>query len=207
MFARRFLLAVASALMVANSALPSRASAQSPMQDGSRTFVEKLADRAVATLTIKDITEQERARRFRALLTEAFDVPAIARFALGRYWREATEQQRAEYLRLFETMIVATYASRFGEYSSETIRLLDARIDDPKLVTVMSEVFKPGQAPARVDWRVMTDSGSYRVVDVVVEGISMSLTQRNDFAAVIQRTGGAVEGLLVALRDKTKQFE
>ncbi|MBM3572109.1 MAG: ABC transporter substrate-binding protein [Alphaproteobacteria bacterium] len=206
MIARRLLLAVLGSLAVVLCA-PVSAGAQSPMQDGARSFVDKLAEQAIAALTVKDIDDKERAQRFRKLLVDSFDVPAIARFALGRYWREATDPQKSEYLKLFEGMIIATYASRFGEYSGEVIKFTEARVDDPKLVTVLSEVSKPGNPVVRVDWRVLTESGKYRIVDVMVEGISMSLTQRNDFAAVIQRNGGTVDGLLVALRDKTKQFE
>jgi len=68
---------------------------------------------------------------------------------------------------------------------------------------VQSEVFKPGSQPARVDWRVRTAGGQPKIVDVVVEGVSMAVTQRSEFAAVIQRSGGRVAGLLTALRDKT----
>jgi phospholipid transport system substrate-binding protein len=208
MTTRRTLISATAGLLGLAAALSFPAAAQTPAQDGARKFVDTLAEKAVAALTVKDISEKERAQRFRTLLTEGFDVPAIGRFALGKYWREASEPQKTEYLKLFETMIVATYASRFGEYSGETIKMNEARIDDPRLITVLSEVVKPGNPPIRVDWRVLTDEGNkFRVVDVVVEGISMSLTQRNDFAAVIQRNGGTVDGLLVTLRDKTKQFE
>lgn len=208
MTTRRVTLLAAVGLLGLAVAAPLPAIAQTPAQDGARKFVDTLAEKAIAALTTKDISEKDRAQRFRALLVETFDVPAIGRFALGKYWREATEPQKTEYLKLFEAMVVATYASRFGEYSGEVIKLSDARVDDPRLITVLSEVVKPGNPAIRVDWRVLTDEGNkFRVVDVVVEGISMSLTQRNDFAAVIQRNGGTVDGLLVALRDKAKQFE
>ncbi|MSP89734.1 MAG: ABC transporter substrate-binding protein [Alphaproteobacteria bacterium] len=204
----RTIVFAAAALLGLAIALPLPVAAQTPVQDGARKFVDGLAEKAIAALTIKDISEKERAQRFRTLLVESFDVPAIGRFALGKYWREASELQKTEYLKLFEAMIVATYASSFGEYSGEAIKMKEARIDDPRLITVQSEVVKPGNPAIRVDWRVLTDEGSkFRVVDVVVEGISMSLTQRNDYAAVIQRNGGTVDGLLVALRDKAKRFE
>ena len=208
MTTRRTIVFAAAALFGLAIALPLPVAAQTPVQDGARKFVDGLAEKAIAALTLNEISEKDRAQRFRALLVDGFDVPAIGRFALGKYWREASEPQKTEYLKLFEAMIVATYASRFGEYSGETIKMNDARIDDPRLITVQSEVVKPGTPAIRVDWRVLTDdSAKFRIVDVVVEGISMSLTQRNDFAAVIQRNGGTVDGLLVALRDKTKQFE
>lgn len=208
MMKRRTIMFAAAGLLGLAVALPLPAVAQTPAQDGARKFVDTLAEKAIAALTVKDISAKERAQRFRTLLIEGFDVPAIGRFALGKYWREASEPQKTEFLKLFEVMVVATYASRFGEYSGEVIKMNEARIDDPRLITVQSEVVKPGNPAIRVDWRVLTDDGNkFRIVDVVVEGISMSLTQRNDFAAVIQRNGGTVDGLLVALRDKAKQFE
>ena len=80
-------------------------------------FIEQLADTAVAALTVNDITRVERVRRFRKLLNDHFDVKTIGRFVLGRYWRKASKDERAEFLSLFEDLIVDTYVDRFAKYS------------------------------------------------------------------------------------------
>lgn len=177
--------------------------ASAPANDGAQ-FVTNLAQRAVAELTTGDLPLDERVTRFRAMLTEAFDVPAIGRFVLGRYWRLATESERVEYLKLFEDLIVQTYANRFNDFSGAQLRVLQTRPGQDGEQIASIEAALPNKPPARFDVRMRREGAGFKIFDVVVEGISMSVTQRDDFAAVIQRNGGKVEGLLASLREKTK---
>jgi phospholipid transport system substrate-binding protein len=137
------------------------------------------------------------------LLREDFDVPGIARFVLGRYWNIATEQQRAEFVKLFEDYIALAYSTRLAEYTGETFKVVGSRPDaDGAIVT--SQILRPaGAAPVKLDWRVTGRDGAYKISDVAVDGISMAVTQRSEFASVIQHNGGQVQGLLTMLRDKT----
>lgn len=167
-------------------------------------FVSRLAERAIEGLTDKNVSLVERTQRFRHLLTEGFDVPQIGRFVLGRYWRVATEDERAEYLRLFEDFIVSNYATRFGEYAGENLKIGAATRTGEADITVSSELIRPNGAPVRVEWKVRQQDGGFKITDVAVEGVSMTITQRDDFSASIQRNGGKVEGLLTMLREKVR---
>jgi phospholipid transport system substrate-binding protein len=180
------------------------ASASAP--DGGK-FVSDLASRAVAELTTGEMAMSERVSRLRRMLTEAFDVPAIGRFVLGRYWRVASESERAEYLRLFENFIVQTYIHRFNDFAGAQLRVVQTRPGQDGEVIATLEAGLPGKQPARFDVRMRRDNSAFKIFDVVVEGISMSVTQRDDFSAVIQRNGGKVEGLLASLREKTKDVQ
>jgi phospholipid transport system substrate-binding protein len=205
---RRSLIIAATAALIAASCPaafaqgPSTA-ASAAVTEGSQ-FVTNLASRAVNELTTDDLPVPERVSRFRVLLTEAFDVPAIARFVLGRYWRVASESERAEYLKLFENFIVQNYIQRFNDFAGAEIRVLQTRASQENEVVSTMEAALPSRPAARFDIRMRRDDGHFKIFDVVVEGISMSVTQRDDFAAVIQRNGGKVEGLLASLREKTK---
>ena len=166
-------------------------------------FIEKLADKAVAALTIDDITRMERVRRFRILLKNHFDVRTIGRFVLGRYWRQASEGERTEFLALFEDLIVDTYVDRFAKYSGEVLLVTKTETikDDDSIV--FSSINRPnGGPPVGVAWRLRLRNGSYLIIDVMVEGVSMGQAQRSEFASVIRRNGGAVKGLLAKLRDR-----
>ena len=81
--------------------------------DDAKALIDGLADKAIEALAAKDISRAERTQRFRALLVEHFDIPVIGQWVLGRYWTQANAEQRREYLRLFEDLIVNTYADRF----------------------------------------------------------------------------------------------
>lgn len=196
---RRVLLGAVCATTVALSAPAAMAQAT-----GADDFIRRAGQRAIDSLTVRSISDAERGTRFRAILRESFDVPEIGRFVLGRYWRTATDQEKTEYLKLFEDFIVRAYANRFADYSGEMFRVLQVvdSTENDKLVS--SEIVQPsGKPPIRLVWRVRGQPGGYKVVDVTVEGISMSVTQRDEFAAVIRSNGGTVAGLLDALRKKT----
>ena len=165
-------------------------------------FIGGLADKAIAALTEPDITRDERVSRFRTLLNDHFDVRTIGRWVLGRYWRSATPTEREEYFTLFEDLIVFTYVDRFTKYSGEALAVTGAKDVDEKDTLVFTEITRAdaGSAPLRVDWRLRVRDGGYRIVDVMVAGISMGQTQRSEFASVIRTNGGSVEALLVKLR-------
>ncbi|MBL8839349.1 MAG: ABC transporter substrate-binding protein [Alphaproteobacteria bacterium] len=169
----------------------------------AETFVSTLAQRGIADLTGRSTTESERSRRFRAMLVDNFDVPTIGRFALGRYWRVATEQERAEYMNLFTDMLVHSYASRFAEYQGEQVRVTGSRTTAEGDIIVASDVARPNQpAPNKVDWYLRRDGSSFKIVDVRVEGVSMAITQRDEFASIIQRGGGQIAALLQSMRTR-----
>jgi phospholipid transport system substrate-binding protein len=181
-------------------------SAPSRAQDGdAAAFIAQLAEQAVAKLTAPNITQTERRDRFRQIFNESFDVKAIARFALGRYFRGASEAEQAEYYSLFEELMVQVYAVRFTQYAGETLRVTGTRPGPDGDQVVSSELVRTKGSPIQVRWRVHRDESGPKVNDIVVEGVSMILTHRDDFTAVIQRSNGKMEGLLASLRSKTAQ--
>ena len=162
-------------------------------------MISNLGSQALQVLG-KDATQSQRVARFRDLLREDFDVPGIARFVLGRYWNTATEEQRAEFTKLFEDYIAVAYATRLAEYTGDTFKVIGSRPEADGAI-VSSQILRPaGAAPVKVDWRV---TGRNKISDVSVDGISMAVTQRSEFASVIQHNGGQVQGLIAMLRDKT----
>jgi phospholipid transport system substrate-binding protein len=165
--------------------------------------ISNLGSQALEVLG-KDTPPSQRVARFRELLREDFDVPGIARFVLGRYWNVATEEQRAEFVKLFEEYVALAYSTRLAEYAGETLKVMSSRPDADGAI-VQSQILRPaGQAPIKVDWRLVGRSGAYKIADVAVDGISMAVTQRSEFASVIQHNGGQVESLIAMLRQKTQ---
>lgn len=164
-------------------------------------MISNLGSQALQVLG-KDATQSQRVARFRDLLREDFDVPGIARFVLGRYWNTATEEQRAEFTKLFEDYIAVAYATRLAEYTGETFKVTGSRPDGDGAI-VSSQILRPGGAPpVKVDWRLTGRNGAYKISDVSVDGISMAVTQRSEFASVIQHNGGQVQGLITMLRQR-----
>ena len=201
MIAQRILpgLLLAAALLVAPSGARSQA-----VEQGAATFIESLASRAIDSLADPAISRPERIDRFRKLFNDHFAVRAIGQWVLGRYWPAATPEQQQEYLALFEDLIVVSYVDRFAQYAGAALKVVRSTATDPTNAIVQTEIVRPtGGPPVRVDWRVGSKDSIYKIVDVVVEGTSMSTTMRSDFSSIIRQSGGEVTGLLMELRKKT----
>ena len=193
-----FLILVCASVIAVTLATPAAAT-----PEGARDFIRSLGDQAVAALSDDSLSKEARTEELRELLARGFDIRTIALFALGRHWRGASKQQLREYLALFTDFIVTSYAKRFGAYAGETLVVKRTRTGSGRDVIVVSDVVQPGKPALRVDWRVRETDRGYKIVDVIVEGVSMLITQRDEFTAVIRSKGKGIEGLLAALREKT----
>jgi phospholipid transport system substrate-binding protein len=165
-------------------------------------FMNKLWNRAFEILDNK-VDPAVRRVRFRQLFQADFDGPGIARFVLGRYWRDASEDERREFLGLFEDYVVFVYTARLSNFGGEAFKVRGSR-GDGDAVIVSTDVISPGStSPVRIDWRLVIDNGAFKISDLIVEGVSMMVTQRSEFASVVQRNGGQMRGLLTMMREKT----
>ena len=175
--------------------------------DGATKFIRSLADQAISSLGAATLTPKEREANFRSVLRERFAVDVIGRWVLGRHWRKASEDERREYLKLFEDLIVKTYMSRFNGFTSERLEIDSAKKVGDKNAVVYSRLVRGNGASAvQIEWKVTSPTGKYQITDIVVEGISLAQTQRAEFGSVIQQNGGKVSGLLAVLRDKTNKL-
>ncbi|MBC8269124.1 MAG: ABC transporter substrate-binding protein [Rhodospirillaceae bacterium] len=166
-------------------------------------FISGLANQAIEALTKPDTSKQDREKLFRVMLADNFAVKTIGRWVLGRHWKKASDAEKTEYLHLFEELLVVTYVDRFSSYSGESLKIVKSLVNNPKDAVVFSEIARQGTQPVHVDWRVRTsDSVTFKIIDVLVEGVSMGQTQRSEFASVIRQHGGNVEGLLAELRKR-----
>ncbi|MCC7166736.1 MAG: ABC transporter substrate-binding protein [Rhodospirillales bacterium] len=193
---RRFVL-IAAALLALLFAVPARADVGS---DASK-FVSSLAQNAIEKIAKAQLPEDERTRVLRAMLHENFDMGAINAFVTGRFWRQASDAQKAEFAKTFEDYLVITWSKRFKDYGGQTMDVVGAQPpDESGAISVDTRILDQGKPIYNVTWRVRAKDGSFKAVDIVVEGVSMAITQRSDFLAKLQRDG--MDGLLVALKEK-----
>lgn len=165
----------------------------------AQAAIERLSSRAMEAIANKSLSKDEKSAIFRKLLSEGFDMETAARFAAGRNWRELNDAQKRDYLKLYQEMIIRVYSARFDSYNGQKFRINDNRVDESGDVIVNSQIVGSG-APVNVAWRLRSKGKDMRVIDVIVEGVSMAVTQRNDFASVIQRGGNNINALLTYLR-------
>lgn len=191
------------ALALAGASFASTVAHAEQSQASAQTFIEGLAEKAIKALTAEGVTRDDRIKRFTVLLNNNFDVETIGKWVLGRYWRVASDAEKADYLKLFEEYVVITYVERFDQYTGEQLKVVKAVSEPGQDALVFSEIHRPtGGEPIRVDWRVRESADVYKIIDVYVEGISMSQTQRKEFTSVIRANGGTVSGLNDVLRQQ-----
>jgi phospholipid transport system substrate-binding protein len=131
-----------------------RAVAQDP-----RDFVNSLGEQAVQVLG-PGVSAAQRLDRFRALFSTQFDVPAIGRFVLGRYWRTATPQEQQEFLALFQEYVARAYSARLGGFGGEPFRVIGAHPQGAE--TVVSSEIVLASGPIGVDWYLTENGGRYK---------------------------------------------
>jgi phospholipid transport system substrate-binding protein len=150
-------------------------------------------------------TDSEKRRRLEPFLARVVDVDALARFCVGRYWRQASPAQQEEYRQLFMGALTNAVASRVGVYGEGTSKVtVLPEITKPDGVYVTTIVQTGSEPPVRVIWIVDTGASPYRILDVQAEGISMRLSQRSDYVAFLAQHGGDFDAFLRALREHAR---
>lgn len=207
MIARRFLLAPLGAVfaIVFLLAVPAAAG---DFEQRAEKFILSLTHQAIDSLAKPDVPRSERIKRFRVMFNDHFAVRGIGRFVLGRHWQEATDKEQAEYLVLFEDLMVVSYVDRFQKYAGQNLRVVKSRIEGDSTATVFTEIVRPdaGQT-AQVIWRIGGKGDTLKILDVLVEGTSLSQTLRADFSSIISQREGKVAALIHELRLKTAELK
>jgi phospholipid transport system substrate-binding protein len=173
--------------------------------EAAARLIAELAERTIAVVSDDSLSRKDRAARLRAIIDRGFDTKSIGRFVLGKHWQNADEAERREFVALFREYTAMTYARRFEAYASQRLAVSGARPagnGDNEKVRVLSEMRGAEGAPVKIEWRLRHGADGWRIYDVIVEGVSMVLTQRSEFAAVIDRNGGKLQPLLDRLKDR-----
>ncbi len=196
---RGVLVGLAATALAAGSHQAGAIGAGAPAEPAER-FVLELAARVLAVLRDPSLDERSKLARVDRLTAGAFDLDRTARIALGRHWKTAPEDQRREFAALFKEYVLTSYGRRFHQFADRMFRVTGTAPagDD----TIVAGLVEGGATPIRLDWRLARSGEEWRVLDLMVEGVSLLVTFRNEFAAVIERHGGQLAGLLDELRQR-----
>jgi phospholipid transport system substrate-binding protein len=195
-----FLAAGALAGMLALATSAGRALAA----DDAASFVGQAADSVLALARDKDLSQDEFKQRLRTIAEQNFDVSRIARFALGQYWRTASDTDRQQFVEAFEDYMVQVYATHFRQFSGANFKVVGQRQEGDTTMVTTEIAQATGQPPAKVIWQVARQPNGYKITDVAIEGISQAITYREEFSSVIGQHGGQVSALTQQLREKAK---
>jgi len=173
----------------------------------AEAMIQGIGDQVTTLLQDKSLTLDQRADSFRGILTDHFNLKAIGKFVLGKYWRSASDDDKDSFISLFKEVTVYNYATKFQEYTAETFKVTGSRKEDDGAVMVLSEITRPEGAPVHVHWKIYEKEGTPLIYDVFLENVSMSITQRSEYASVIQKEGGTLSGLNGVLEAKVAGYK
>src|SRR3954452_11038681 len=196
---RAVLVAGAGFVAVAGVAGPAAA------QDASaEAFVQTVGNQVLGVLKDQSLGDQQKTAKLKQILNQATNLELVARIILGRYWPKATAQQRQEYLRLFDALVMQTMAERILSYTGQTFDITGSRKVDDQDTVVTTAISQPsGGQQYRVEWRVRKTGDKYQLIDIVAEGVSLVVTQRSDVNNIVSQQG--IDGLLAEMRRRLAQ--
>jgi phospholipid transport system substrate-binding protein len=181
--------------------LTSRAQAQAA--EKASAFVQQTGDKLVAIVNGNSSTGDKR-RALAQIIEASVDVDAVARFCLGRFWRTASPDQQKRFVDAFHEVLVTNISGKLGEYQGVKLTVLKGRQqDDDAIVTTTVE--RPNNPPTTVDWVIEQPLSNPKIVDVLAEGTSLRLTQRQDYASYLTRNNNNVDALINAMKQQTAQ--
>jgi phospholipid transport system substrate-binding protein len=169
----------------------------------AQQFIGKLGQETVSILGDKSLSPTARHQRLERILQQSFDLPLLSKLALGRPYRELDARQKQTYQGLFEKYLVSTYGSKFDDYGGQTLEVTGSEKASEGDEIVHSRIIQPKGQPVKVDWRIRPENGKPQIIDVVVAGVSLVVTQRNEFTSLVQQKG--IDGFLDTLRQRAGQ--
>jgi phospholipid transport system substrate-binding protein len=170
-------------------------------------LVQKVTDEVLAAIkSDKQLAAGDRQKAIK--LAEEKVLPYIdfeeaTRLAVGRAWSQANPEQRKKLVAEFRSMLVRTYSNALSGYEGQTLKVLPARgKQDPQDTTVRTQYLRQGAPPLPIDFQMRKTDSTWKVYDIAVEGVSLVLTYRSEFDAVMKQEG--IDGLIKRLAQKNE---
>lgn len=168
-------------------------------------MVQNVTKEGIEKIINSNDSVEEKNKIFRALFTENLDLDFIGKYVLGRYWRTATPAQKKEFIELYKELNVKTWSQRFDEFKGKEFVFEGTSVaNNPNQVFVDTTVPMPEGKPASVKWRVNDVNGKLKIIDIIIENVSLAQTARNEYTAFIAKSPKGIDGLLENLRAKMK---
>ena len=198
---KKYILAAFCALLLNVSAAQAAVDAAKAQQ-----FVENVTRDGIENIINANVSQKEKDERFAKLFNSALDMNFIGQFVLGRYWRTATPAQREAFIKAYREMNVKTWSKRFDEFKGRDFKFIGTTpSNSANQVFVNSEVPMPEGQPAKVVWRVKQDGNNFKIVDIIIENVSLAITARNEYSAYIKKAPNGVDDLIKDLQKKAAQ--
>ncbi len=198
---KKFLFTFLTALLLVANSANAEINAQK-----AEDFVKNITKQGIEEIINSDVSQAEKDQRFAKLFNEYLDLDFIGRFVLGRYWKTATPKQRTEFVDVYRELNIKTWSKRFDEFKGKTFVFNGTSPSSSENQIFVNSVVPMDQgAPAKVVWRVKETNGQFKVVDIIIENVSLAITARNEYTAYIRKSPNGIDGLISDLKKKSQQ--
>lgn len=167
-------------------------------------FTKKLADDIIVNVLSANISDDEKLKIFHDRFKEDLDIQTIGKHVTGVYWRKATPKEQQEFLTAFLDFATKSWADKFNLYTGQKINFTGIQAAKSGQFFVSSSV--EGNPPAEVLWRIKKAGSTYKITDIVIEGVSMVTSYRNEYVAFLHKNGGKLANLTQELQRKSQAF-
>ena len=170
----------------------------------AENFIKQVTTQGIEEIINSNVSTKEKDARFEKLFNEYLDLDYIGKFVLGRYWKTATAKQREAFISVYREFNVKTWSKRFDEFKGKKFEFdgTTPSTSEGQIFVNTSVKMKEG-APAKVVWRVK-DGKPLKIVDIIIENVSLAITARNEYTAYIKKAPNGVDDLIEDLRQKAK---
>lgn len=157
--------------------------------NGAKQFIDHLGKQVLELAKDSGTSDNQKQQILKDIFFQNVDVDWIGRFVLGRFWRTASESQQQQYLNNYRNFISTNYTSRLRDYTGETYKITGSRDEGDGKYFVSMDIVRPNGQNVETNYKVKEENGSYKIVDIVVEGVSLITTQRSEFSSAVSRKG------------------
>lgn len=166
-------------------------------------FVKNTTQEGLVEIINSKASQAERNARFEKLFNSALDLKFIGRFVLGRYWKTASNEQRDRFIDVYRKLNVQTWSKRFDEFKGKEFIFKGTTPSSSSNQIFVNSIVPMDQGqPANVVWRVKQEGDKFKIVDIVIENVSLAITARNEYSAFIKKSPKGIDGLIADLENK-----
>ena len=170
-----------------------------------RALIDKAANQIVSILQQKEEPSERRISQIEAIAYDIFDFTTMSKLVLARNWRKLDKEQRAEFVREFKQNLSRTYGTRLDRYEQEKVEIFGTQIEPRDDVSVKTRIVGGQFDAAEISYRLRNRNERWRIIDVVIEGVSLVSNYRSQFAEILN--AGTIDDLLAKLRDKNFEIK
>ena len=165
-------------------------------------FIQSTVNRASATLS-SSFSKEEKIKKLKIIAKETVDIKGIGLYTIGKHRKKMTNKEKSEYLVLFEKYFLKTFSDRLSEYTNPKVSVNDSQKLNENYTIVSSVLIATKErTEIKIDWRVYTKDPQNLVIrDLIIEGLSLARTQKEEFASVIEANNGDVTKLFITLKE------